>query len=210
MTIGIAAFGPHAGAAVLAAWAAAEAAGSGAIGGFAVFTVLTDKSRLLSVECQRGGLVAIRRNGFPDEMAHAPVAAIITSGPDRPLPLSQFLVAGNSALITGHRLPNLMGADEMPVNNTALRLIEKGMSAKDAVMTVCRDNPSLDAALIAVTRDAIGMAETATVRKRDDRGQMLVLEQDRGLALLHNSIFPVTGFADHVARAGMKGFTQSP
>lgn len=205
MTIGIAAFGPHAGAAVLAASAAAEAAGDGAIGGFAVFSALTATGPI-SIECQRGGLITLRGQGIPDELVHAPVAAIITSGPDRPLPLTQFLAAGKSALVTGHRLPNLKGADGIPVNIATLRRIERGTAPQDAVTQVCAENPTLDAGLIAVMHDDIGLAETTEVQKRVDRGQKLIREPGRALALLHNSIDPMAGLADFVARAGMSAF----
>jgi len=205
MTLGVAAYGAGAGGAVLSAWAAAETAGSGAIGGFVVFTVLTAAGPI-SIECQRGGLIALHAQGIPDEMIHAPVAALITSGPDRPQPLTQFLAAGNSALVTGHRLPNLKGANGIPVNIAALRRIERCTAPQDAVTQVCADNPTLDAGLIAVTRDGIGLAETAEVHKRGDRGQTLIYGSGRALALLHNSIDPIAGFADLVARAGMSAF----
>ncbi|WP_411469434.1 DUF6963 family protein, partial [Achromobacter xylosoxidans] len=45
MTIGIAAYGPNAGAAVRAAALGAELLGHGAIGGFAVFAVLDEQGR---------------------------------------------------------------------------------------------------------------------------------------------------------------------
>ena len=46
MTIGVAASGPQAGAAVRAAALAAELMGHGAIGGFAVFAVMDDDGRV--------------------------------------------------------------------------------------------------------------------------------------------------------------------
>ncbi|WP_437340728.1 DUF6963 family protein, partial [Achromobacter deleyi] len=59
MTIGVAAHGPHAGAAVRAAALAAELLGHGAIGGFAVFAVLDDDGRVQHATVQRGGVTAL-------------------------------------------------------------------------------------------------------------------------------------------------------
>ena len=207
MTIGIAANGIGAGMAVLAAWQEAERIGRGAIGGFAVFAVIPDGAGPVAVECQRGGPAMIRREwagtGLLDLMARAPVAAVITSGPDRPVPLMQFLCTSRTGLVTGHRLPNLPDAGGVPLNISALRLIEGGVDPETAVTDLAAANPLLDAGLIAVTRDAVGLAETAHVRQRDDRGQALHRPKGAGLAILHNSITPVAGLAEAVAAAGL-------
>ncbi|MDN5787856.1 hypothetical protein [Pseudorhodobacter sp.] len=210
MTIGIAAYGPGAGAAVLAAWAKAEEAGTGSIHGFAVFTVIPCGCGPISVECQRGGLQTIRQewqeSGLWQVLESAPVAAVITSGPDRALPLTQFLVAAREGLVTGHRMPNLPGQGGLPVNTATLRLIAQDVDPQVAVARVTAANPDLDSGLIAVTPRAIGLAETAHVQARTDRGQALKTGVDRGIALLHNSIDPVQGYAAWVADAGFAAF----
>jgi len=207
MTIGIGAFGRGAGAAILAAWAEAEARAAGDLHGFAVFTVLDTTGEPISLECQRGGLTTIRDATGAEtlaRMAEATVAGVITSGPDRPEPLSQFLAAGRAGLVTGHRLPNLATVAGPAANRAALALIDEGRTPGQAVETVLAANPEIDAGLIAVTRYGLGAANSAHVRTRADLGEALVLAEGRryGLALLHNSIAPVDGLAAAVAAAG--------
>ena len=215
MTIGIGAFGRRAGAAVLAAWAEAERRAAGDLHGFAVFTVLGADGEPESLECQRGGLATLRAQygraqagrGQADalaRMAEAEVAGVITSGPDRPEPLSQFLAAGPAGLVTGHRLPNLATAEGVAANRAALALIGKGLPPRHAVEAVLEGDPDIDAGLIAVTRTGLGVANSARVQGRDDLGQALILAADRryGLSLLHNSIAPIEGLAAAVAAAG--------
>lgn len=206
MTIGIAAFGTGAGRAVWAGWAEAEKLGKGDLHGFAVFYALAPDGRAVALECQRGGLETIRAVWVARPelawMMASPRAAVITSGPDRPEPLSQFLLAGRKGFVTGHRLPNTVGASGLAANAEALALIEAGADPAAAVRSVMEANPGIDAGLIAVTRDAIGLADSQRVRERDDRGEALVLAPDGGygLALLHNSIEPVRGLAESAAR----------
>ncbi|MPT29156.1 MAG: hypothetical protein E2602_20150, partial [Achromobacter sp.] len=88
MTIGIAAYGSNAGAAVRAAALGAELLGHGAIGGFAVFAVLDEAGRVHHAACQRGGVTTL---DLPPAWLRARHAALIESGPDRPEPLAQFL-----------------------------------------------------------------------------------------------------------------------
>lgn len=210
MTVGIGAFGPNAGAAVLAAWEAAEAGVTGDIGGFAVFVAIPLGTGPVMVECQRGGLARIRAEwgdtGLLDIMALATIAGVITSGPDRVVPLSQLVPASRAGLITGHRLPREPGADGVSVNVAALRLLEVGVSPEDAVRRVTAANPGIDAGLIAVTPDDIGFADTARVRGRADRGQAMLHRPGAGIAVLHNSIEPRDGYADRIAHAGLAAF----
>lgn len=204
MTIGIGAFGPKAGAAVLAGWAEAERIGSGSIGGFAVLTAITEGRGVLRLECQRGGLAALRRDREADAwnaISAARVAGVITSGPDRPEPLAQFLAASPGGLVTGHRLPNRAAASGQAMNLAALDLIEAGMPPDAAVARVTAENPEVDAGLIGVTRDGIGLADTRLVLLRDDRGALMEREPGQGRAILHNSITPVAGLARAVADA---------
>ncbi len=214
MTVGIGAFGANAGAAILAAWAEAERGATGDIGGFAVFVAIPEGAGPVTVECQRGGLATIRAGwaatGLLDVMASAPVAGVITSGPDRVVPLAQFLPAGRRGLVTGHRLPHRPGADGVPLNVAALRLMEAGVPPEEAVRRFVDADPEVDAGLIAVTQSAIALADTACVLRRRDRGQALVHAPGVGLAVLHNSIVPRAGHADRIARAGLAAFSRSP
>lgn len=214
MTVGIGAFGPNAGAAVLAAWEEAERGATDDIGGFAVFVTIPAGAGPIAVECQRGGLATIRAEwavtGLLEVMARAPVAGVITSGPDRVVPLAQFLPAGRRGLVTGHRLPHRRGADGVALNVAALRLLEAGVPPEEAVRRIVEADPEIDAGLIAVTRDAIALADTAHVLQRRDRGQALVHAPGAGLAVLHNSIEPRAGYADRIARAGLAAFSRSP
>lgn len=211
MTVGIGAFGPGAGAAILAAWAEAERDVTGDIGGFAVFCAIPHGAGPVSAECQRGGLARIRREwdgtGLLDLMARATVAGVITSGPDRAVPLTRFLPASRAGLITGHRRPDGADAEGVPLNVVALRLLETGASPQDAVHRVTAANPGLDAGLIAVTANAIALADTARVLRRADRGQASVHAPGAGLVVLHNSITPGAGHADRIAAAGRAGFS---
>ncbi len=210
MTVGIGAYGPNAGAAVLAAWAEVERGVTGEVGGFAVFAAILP-SGLLTLECQRGGLQRIRaewvENGVLGLMEQALIAGVITSGPDRAVPLSQFLAVGERGLVTGHRRPDHLGADGVPLNIAALRLLEAGTAPDLALAQVIDPNPEVDAGLIAVSHNALALGETARVMRRMDRGQALLLAPGCGLAVLHNSIQPQYGLAERVARAGMAVFS---
>jgi hypothetical protein len=188
MTIGIACAGNDPVAAIIAAVLGAELAGRGAIGGFAVLAILDAAGELHHTSVQRGGVSAL---AIPPGWASARTAALISSGPDRPEPLLQFLpgISGHG-LVTGHRLPNTTGADGVALNAAALRLIEAGYAPQNAVDDVLRFAPEADAGLIAVNRDgAIGFANTARVARRTDLGTAHRFEHGRGYALLHNSIF---------------------
>lgn len=202
MTIGIAAFGPGAGESVTAALASAERTGRGEIGGFCVLAGLTADGALVRFAVQRGGLAAVLASaaaaGQAEAMLAAPVAALISSGPDRPEPLAQFLAgAAGIGLVTGHRLPNARTAAGQPVNLAALDLLGTGASPERAVEEPLAGNPELDAGLIAVTASGIHAANSARVGRRSDIGAALWRAADgtAGAALLHNSIEPVEGLA---------------
>lgn len=199
MTIGIGARGAAAGRAVLAGLAAVEAVGSGEIGGFGVFRALAPGGMLIDAETQAGGhraLVAeLERRDLLAAAGAAGVAALISSGPNRPEPLTQFLAAGPVGLVTGHRRPDRPGADGVAVNLAALRLMDGGQAPQRAVATVLDANPELDAGLIAVTAAAIGVAETRRVRRRTDRGSARLAVGDGEVAVLHNAIQPFEGLA---------------
>lgn len=193
MTIGIAAFGPNSEHAVRRGVAMAEFLGRGAIGGFAVLSVLDDRGEHRQVVCQDGGVDALA----PLTSGPALCAAIISSGPNRPEPLSQFLPGrAGVGLVTGHRLPNRIGAEGEPANASALRRMADGLSPAAAVRAELDANPELDFGLIAVSADGrIGFGDSKRVSRRTDLGVASQVEKDRGYALLCNSIYCLPGLS---------------
>jgi hypothetical protein len=198
MTIGIACVGDDPVAAIVAAVLGAELIGRGAIGGFAVLAVLDAAGEFHHSCVQRGGVSALV---IPPAWRSAKVAALISSGPDRPEPLIQFLPGKSGhGLVTGHRLPNTIGADGVALNVAALRLIEAGRAPQDAVDDVLRSAPEIDAGLIAVNSSGtIGFANSARVARRPDLGAAHRFAHGRGYALLHNSIFGNVTSCPHLA-----------
>ncbi len=188
MTIGIACYGENAVAAAMSAVMGAELAGRGAIGGFAVLAVLDEKGAFRHVCIQRGGVSGL---DIPDAWRAARTAAIISSGPDRPEPLVQFLPGRSEiGLVTGHRLPNSLNGEGVPVNEAVLRLLEQGRAPQAAIDDVLGAEPEMDAGLIALTaQGAIGWANTGRVARRPDLGQAAKAGAGHGYALLHNSIY---------------------
>lgn len=198
MTIGIAAVGPNAGRAVFEALAAIERVGTGAIGGFAVFAALTRDGTLHRAETQRGGTRTLFTNGEttggppPQELAAATMAGLISSGPDRPAPLAQFLPAEPGiGLVTGHRLPNAAGVTGAPVNLAVMELMRAGRSAAEAVDAVLEADPQADAGLIAVDwRGGLHARNSARVMRRPDIGHARREARGAAVEVLHNAIHP--------------------
>lgn len=206
MTIGIGAAGPNAGLAVFRALAAAEAVGTGAIGGFVVFAALTADGRVFRSETQRGGTTTLFTEGEttgtspPPEIASAPFAALMSSGPDRPTPLTQFLAASVAGLVTGHRLPNTPGQDGVPVNEAVLSAMTEGMSAEQALTLVLDRDPEIDAGMIALG-PGLGLAalNSRLVAARPDLGIAQLAVGSAAVAVLHNAIRPSAELAPLVA-----------
>lgn len=194
MTIAIAAYGPDAGQAVARGLLAAELLGRGAIGGFAVFSVLDGQGGHRQHCCQDGGIggLALDRVSLS-----AGRVAVISSGPDRPEPLSQFLAAREGVgLVTGHRLPNRPGAAGPPVNRDALDRMAAGLSPAEAVTAVTAENPEVDFGLIALSADGrIGVANSARVERRADLDDASGSGCGRGYAMLCNSICTLPGLS---------------
>jgi len=188
MTIGIAASGPRAGSAIRSAVLGAELLGRGAIGGFAVFAILDDEGCFTHCETQRGGIDALH---LPPSFLQAQKAAIISSGPDRPEPLVQFLPGKSGVgLVTGHRLPNRTGNDGQPLNKSVLQKIESGEDPQVAVEQVLAANAQADVGLIALTADGrTGWGNSARVQSRCDRGAAQKYSSDCSFVLLHNAIY---------------------
>ena len=196
MTIGIAAFGPDAGRAVAEALRAVERVGRGAIGGYVSFVALTPDGGVIRAETQRGGVAALltAAGELPAALAAADFAGLMSSGPDRPEPLSQFTPAdGRVGLVTGHRMPNDYGARDVQLNDEVLTLMRAGASPAAAVRRVVEANPEADAGLIALDRQGrLGLGDTPHVAKRGDRGRARLLSPcgRAGVAVLHNAILP--------------------
>lgn len=188
MTIGVAANGQNAGAAVRAAVLGAELLGRGAIGGFAVFAILDEHGRVRHRVTQRGGIEALNLSETWLKTQHA---AAISSGPDRPEPLEQFLPGlDNIGLVTGHRLPNTPGVNEIPLNQAVLARLAAGERPQEAVAAVLRSAPEADAGIIAINAAGeIGIGNSARVLRRPDCGRAERTSDGSSVALLHNSIF---------------------
>jgi hypothetical protein len=218
VTIGIGAFGPRAGLAVYQALRAAELVGRGAIGGFATYVAITADGRLMRAETQRGGGSTLFTDGEttgvepPEEVANAIAAAVISSGPDRPAPLTQFLPSdGAAGLVTGHRLPNAKGVSGQPINEEILALMRSGRTASEAVDAVLNRNANSDTGIIAVDRRGqVYARNTARVLRRPDLGHA---RREHGspkavVEVIHNAIRPypiVATLAADVALATMVG-----
>ncbi|WP_226574283.1 DUF6963 family protein [Acuticoccus sediminis] len=198
MTIGIGAAGPRAGLAVYRALAAAERVAVGAIGGFAAFAAITADGRLVRAETQRGGSATLFTAGEttgvepPPDVAQAPFAAVISSGPDRPVPLAQFLAADAAVgLVTGHRLPNTIGPDGRAVNAAVLAEMAGGAPAAAALSAVLSPLPDVDAGLIALGPGrGIAALDSRLVTQRPDLGAAGGGEDGAAVRILHNAIRP--------------------
>lgn len=213
MTIGIGAIGPDAGLAVFRTLRMAERIGTGAIGGYAVFAALAGDGTVHRAETQRGGTRTLFTSGEhtgvepPPEIATARYAAVMSSGPDRPAPLAQFLpAAAGIGLVTGHRLPNGAGPDGRAYNAAVLAALGEGLDADAALRRVLERAPDADAGMIALgPRAGIGLLNSARVARRPDLGSA-VLEGPRGtaIAILHNAIWPARTLAPLLAEAGLE------
>ncbi|SFC33631.1 DUF6963 family protein [Tropicimonas isoalkanivorans] len=207
MTIGIGALGPNAGLAVFKALQAAERVGTGSIGGFAVFAAIAEDGTLHTAETQRGGTSTLFTEGEttgtvpPPSVASARRAAVMSSGPDRPSPLSQFLAADPAiGLVTGHRLPNAEGDDGVPLNKAVLAAMGRGLDAQAALAQVFEANPEADAGMIALGPHAgIAARNSRLVASRPDLGGARRTAGSATVAILHNAIAPHASLAALVA-----------
>jgi hypothetical protein len=218
MTIAIAAAGPRAGRAVYEALKAAEKIGTMSIGGFVTFACLTQLGDLLRSETQRGGSSTLfvdgERNGVepPAAVAEAVSAALISSGPDRPIPLSQFVPADSrGGLVTGHRLPTCFGITDKPMNSETLELLIAGQTAREAVDAVIAANPMSDCGLIAVDRSGLVYGRNSVrVQNRPDvhTAEMSLSDPPGKVIAFQNAIQPyriVAEVAAAIAHQVMRG-----
>ena len=213
MTIGIAACGPNAGRAVHDALMAAQSVASGSIGGFAVFAAISENGELLRAHTQRGGAAMLFLDGErcgalpPPDIAAAPLAAVISSGPDRPAPLEPWLAADpRVGLVTGHRVPLELGPDGKAYNLAALERMALGFEPQEAVDAVTGADPEGDVGLIAVDRlGHIGLSNSQRVARRPDLGwAQSSLQNGARVAVLHNAIRPLSTLAPLVADVALE------
>lgn len=211
MTIGIAASGPGAGRAILEALSAAEGVGTGAIGGFLSFACITDTG-LWRCGRQRGGARGFLNEGLPDKINAAPLAVLMSSGPDRPEPLSQFTPGADGVgLVTGHRFPNAPDRDGIALGAAALALMRQGAEPQAAASAVALANPTADAGLICLDlAGRIGQANTAYVAGFPGLGAA-----DRSLgrtrvSVLCNAITPAASLAELIADIALAAMQSPP
>lgn len=213
MTIGIGETGPNAGLAVFETLRLAERTATGSIGGYAVFAALGEDGSVYRAETQRGGTATLftagERTGVapPPEISRARYAAVMSSGPDRPAPLSQFLPAeARIGLVTGHRLPNGAGLDGRILNVAVLDAMRNGQSAERALVEVLGNAADSDAGMIALGPDrGIAMLNSARVERRPDLGSALFAGSGgTAIAILHNAIWPAATLAPLLAEAGLE------
>lgn len=204
MTIGIALSGPRAGYGIFKALQSVETVGRGAVGGFVSFAVIAGTGELLRAETQGGGTSTLFAGCEPPpEFADAAQAVLMSSGPNRPEPLSQFTPGEPGVgLVTGHRLPNVAADGKRPPNLMVLDAMKLGGTAGEAVSDALKANAQADAGLIALAPSGeIAIGDTEFVSLRSDRAS-LVFSSDDGVlkgAVTHNSIFPVRGLCELVA-----------
>lgn len=194
MTIGIATFGPQAGHGAIAALQAVERVGRGAIGGFVSFVALTGDGRLLRATTQTGGAGALFIGDPPEAIATAPLAGLISSGPNRPEPLSGFVAADSAVgFVTGHRMPQTRTPEGIPLNEHVLEAMKAGADPQTAVDQVIARYPDMDAGFLACAVDGrMGLGSMPSVMARGDQGSDLL---DTGgpaarAASIHNAIHP--------------------
>jgi hypothetical protein len=219
MTIAIAAYGCQAGLAVFQALQAAEAVGTGAIRGFVVLAVITGEGALQRYETQRGGTRTLFTDGEttgvapPVAVQGAIAAALISSGPDRPTPLAQFLTADAQAgLVTAHRVPQGPSVNGLPLNVEVLNALQAGQSAQQATESVLTANPQADVGFITIDRQGnLYLQNAPRVQNRPDQGMAYREDAATGakLGVLHNAIAPYGSLAPLVADIGFRCMVES-
>lgn len=199
MTIGIATRGPGAGLAAWRALLAAELLGRGEIGGFCVFAWRDGVGEIRHATTQRGGTSGLT---LPDGWAKARHAALISSGPDRPEPLTQFLPGNAGGLVTGHRLPTSPLPDGRPVNLAALEAMAQGRLTQAGLEALLSLGPAMDAGLICLPWSGpVLAANSPRVEGRGDTGRHVMQQGDTACAILYNSIATVGLPGDALAKA---------
>ncbi|MER9235009.1 hypothetical protein NKI56_23430 [Mesorhizobium sp. M0622] len=217
MTIGIAAHGPNAGLAIYRSLRAVERVGTGSIGGFAAFAVITADGKLLRHGTQRGGTSTLFIEGEvtgtdpPPEVAAATFAAVISSGPDRPAPESFLRADPLAGLVTGHRMPIAIGLGGVEVNQQVLDLMKGGQPAQAAVDTVMDRNPEVDAGLIAIDRNGLVYGRnSARVLRRPDLAEARASREGASVVVFYNAIRPRAALAGLVTEIALDTMLAMP
>jgi hypothetical protein len=197
MTIGIAAAGPRAGWAILNTLARLEPLAEGAIGGFLSVAVMHPDGQIQRAHIQSGGARALMDAGFDPAIGAANRAVLMSSGPNRPEPLSQFTPARpDIGLVTGHRFPNTLDCDGMLLGESALSQSATGTAPDRICAEIMARNPRADAGLILLDKSGrIGLANSALVATYPDAGKALIVRSTYTAAVLHNAIRPSDSLA---------------
>lgn len=208
MTIGIAAHGPNAGLAVIEGLMQAERTARGAIGGFVSFAAITSDGHLIRLETQSGGAAELWTQNDIAAAGKATTAVLMSSGPNRPAPLSQFTPGHPQlGLVTGHRFPNATGPRGKALNVQVLDLLARRVDLATALDLVVAANPAADAGLLAVSpRGDLHLANTAYVDSFPDigRASLRSFKDDTVCCgVMHNAIKPCGGLALCVAETVM-------
>ena len=194
MTIGIVAFGANAGAGILAGLHSVETNGRGAIGGFVSLAALTEDGRLFRASIQDGGSQALFGTDLPIEIAQAQLVGLISSGPNRPEPLSDFVAAeAGVGIVTGHRMPQTRVDDGIALNAMVLAAMKSGAHPQVAVDQVIALHPEMDTGFLACsTAGFIGSGSTKSVLARGDQavGILESTSVTARVATIHNAISP--------------------
>jgi hypothetical protein len=144
----------------------------------------------------------------PSHIAKAPFAAIISSGPDRPEPLSQFVAAETGVgLVTGHRFPNEPGENGIPLNSEILSRMKYGLTAQQAAEVVMDANPEADAGVIAIdSQGQVFSRNSDRVARRFDigSGQAKDPASGAGVEVIYNSIHPLSAVGTLVVEIAME------
>ncbi|MBI4539717.1 MAG: hypothetical protein HY704_09460 [Gemmatimonadetes bacterium] len=222
-TISVVASGPRAGEAVFRALQAAEKISSGSIHGTASLIAMTKDGKVHRfANFGRGGTATLFISGEetgvppPPEIAEAPIAAVGSTGPREPRRTAEpdrFPTAGDGiGFVVGHRLPSVVGRSGLPVNHEVFLLLQKGVSAREAVDSVMNQNSELDVGLIAVDRRGnVAMKNSALVDRRYDYGHARGEDRVTGAVVetIHNEIHPTKAVAQLVVDVALEVMTGS-
>jgi hypothetical protein len=172
------------------------------------FVAIGADGRLHRAEVQDGGVKALLAGlPFPEHLANAALAGLMSSGPNRPAPLSQFTPAdADFGLVTGHRFPNSFGAHGRPLNLDVLDLMRDGLSPESALARVVAENPLADAGFIALSRRGeLHSENTQAVDDLGDAGRGSGRSEDflAGVDVLHNAIRPSKSLAGLVVEVAL-------
>lgn len=222
-TIAIVATGPRAGEAVFRALEAAEKVSSGSIGGVARFYAMTADGKInLVTNYGRGGTATLFIRGEetgvppPPELAEAVVAGVVSTGPREPWlgdydgPYPWF--GDGVGFVIGHRIPDAEGVSGLPVDHAVFRLMQGGLSAREAVDRVMSENPRVDAGLIAVGADGeVAMRNSELVDERPDYGRARGEDLPSGAVVetILNEIHPPQAVAQLVVNTALEVMSES-